>query len=159
MAVDYDLVILGGTLEGRAAAWTAANLEARVALIEPEATAIEAIFYRYALIESAKMVAQSQQAMAAAGNEVAPWQPDWQWLQQRVQTQMENLDMLRSRQDLATAGVDVIDGFPEIVPSPRLSILIDASDTDDSPQAAEPTGNSRLVRARSYLLATGGQPI
>ncbi|CAN5601757.1 hypothetical protein BH23CYA1_BH23CYA1_07210 [soil metagenome] len=35
MPTDYDLVILGGTAEGRTAALTAAGYGARVALVEP----------------------------------------------------------------------------------------------------------------------------
>ena len=48
MPVDYDAVIVGGTLEGRAAAAMAARQGARVALVEPP-TVVATRIYRQLL--------------------------------------------------------------------------------------------------------------
>ncbi|MCG8362796.1 MAG: FAD-dependent oxidoreductase, partial [Pseudanabaenales cyanobacterium] len=58
MAVDYDLVIVGGTPEAREAAVSAALLGARIALVEPEpnfANPLQASLHHQAFLQVARM--------------------------------------------------------------------------------------------------------
>ncbi|MGL6140777.1 MAG: hypothetical protein ACRC2M_26010, partial [Planktothrix sp.] len=44
--LDYDLVILGGSLTGRYAALLGSQMQGRIALVEPEKTAYSGLFSR-----------------------------------------------------------------------------------------------------------------
>ena len=150
MAVDYDLVILGGTVEGRQAALTAAQVNARVALIEPnsnEQSAIEAGQYRSALIELGR-AAQDRQHIEPAGMmgleiwDNRPLKLNWPLVHQGIQATAIYQEAERSLEYLAATGVDVVLGDAVIETQPHLQVRV----------------GDRAIRARAYLLATGSQP-
>ncbi|MGP1384467.1 MAG: FAD-dependent oxidoreductase [Thainema sp.] len=147
--VDYDLVILGGTLAGRHAAQVAAALDARVALIEPHVQMIEAELYRPAFVSASQRFHQA---------------PEYNWMQQQLRTTVDSLMELRSHASLIATGVDIITGVPEFVPSPRLSVLVNhspaaiqASQSDDPVPLLRSPDQGRVLRSRAYLIADGGQ--
>ncbi len=171
--VDYDLVILGGTLAGRHAAQVAAALDARVALIEPHVQMIEAELYRQAFISASQQFCQAgcqvQSQMyepgqsLRKGSEHSPTD-SYSWMQQQLQTTVDSLIDVRSHASLAAIGVDIITGVPEFVPSPRLSVLvnrspaaIEANQNDDPVPRLRSPEQGRILRSRAYLIAKGGQ--
>ena len=151
MAVDYDLVIVGGTLEAREAAVSAALLGARIALVEPEpnfANPLQASLHHQAFLQVARMAQQRcQWDSLEKARQIASDDPptrltvDWPEICQWVEIVVANLADLRSPQIIAAQGVDVIWGSGQFVRRPRLAFEV---------------GN-RLLTARSYLLATGTQ--
>jgi pyruvate/2-oxoglutarate dehydrogenase complex dihydrolipoamide dehydrogenase (E3) component len=150
MAVDYDLVILGGTVEGRQAALTAAQVNARVALIEPnsnEQSAVEAEQYRSALIELGQAAQHRQHSEPAGmmGLEIwddRPFKLNWPLVHQGIQATAAHREARRSLERLLANGVDVVLGDPVIETQPQLHVRV----------------GDRSIRARAYLLATGSQP-
>lgn len=144
MAVDYDLVILGGTDEGRHAAMTAARLNARVALIEPaEILQIRAEWHRAAGLEIGRMIQQQADFNELFGPQKMFHGLERERVQAWAKVMTEKLASFRSRHELAIAGVDVLIGEPEVVSKPRLSVTV----------------GDRLLRARAYLIATGAKPV
>lgn len=150
--VDYDLVILGGTLAGRHAAQVAAALDARVALIEPNQDAIAAELYRQAFISASQQFSQT---------------PDYDWMQQQLRTVVDALMEaqlnLRSQFHPNQTGIDIVTGVPEFVPSPRLSVLVNqhpaairANQNDDPVPLLRSPEQSRVLRSRAYLIANDG---
>lgn len=125
MTVDYDGVIIGGTVQGREAAALAAREGARVALVEPPGR-VERGIHRQILLT----------ALAQAG---AVENFGWESLRHRVSALGAiayphlNLDCL------ATSGVDVVLEPGQFSLRPQLAV----------------TTLSRRLRARGYLLAPG----
>lgn len=138
MAVDYDLVILGGSTAARSAAAQAVALNARVALVEPNDLAQpEAdLIVRHALIQSGRLLQQTQipiwrQNPSPEGQPELDWPQAQRWAQAVANLQAET----RSLSLLATQGVDVIVGQGEF--QPPLTFVV----------------NGRSLRSRYYLLA------
>ncbi|MFE4106449.1 FAD-dependent oxidoreductase [Almyronema epifaneia] len=129
MVVDYDLVIVGGTLEARQAAIAAAAQGARVALVEPEVD----------------RVARSLQATYLSQVEV--WQQwhhrlptaNWQSWQQWTASVSQQQAALRSPQSLLAQGIDYIESPGQFCQLPQLAFAV----------------NRRLLTASAYLIATG----
>ncbi|MBV9385232.1 MAG: NAD(P)/FAD-dependent oxidoreductase [Chroococcidiopsidaceae cyanobacterium CP_BM_ER_R8_30] len=160
MAVDYDVVIIGGSPTGRYAATIAAQLGARVALVEPSSgdvefsqgmsvRGIETAIMPHALTQIGQITQQLGHASQlgihflstdAAGNygESVQWAEARQWASGVV----SNLEEQQSLSVLASKGVDVIVGNGQFQPSPHLAFAV----------------NQRFLRARAYLLATGCRP-
>ncbi|MBW4477194.1 MAG: NAD(P)/FAD-dependent oxidoreductase [Tolypothrix brevis GSE-NOS-MK-07-07A] len=160
MTIDYDVVIIGGSLAGRNAALAATNLHATVALVEPK---VEFGFiYHYALGEISKL-AQRVDAAANFGihsygdttqNYLNGTRPitvspekcqtsvEWQEAMLYARGVVSNLQEQNSLAILAAKGVDVIIGSGEFVLSPHLAFAV----------------NKRQLRARTYLLASGSRP-
>ncbi|WP_346289675.1 FAD-dependent oxidoreductase [Sphaerothrix gracilis] len=127
MLVDYDLVILGGTLAGRQAAIAATSQGARVALVEPLADGVA----RSLQADYLRQVSAWQQWSQRAGP--ADWSHWQQWTQAVSQQQAE----LRSPQVLLAQGVDYIQAPGQFCRSPRLAFET----------------QQRFLTARAYLLA------
>ncbi|MBE9158021.1 NAD(P)/FAD-dependent oxidoreductase [Nodosilinea sp. LEGE 06152] len=105
MAVDYDAVILGGTVQGREAAALAAREGARVALVEPLGS-VDGLIRRQLILT----------AMAAAPG------TDWHRLQHQVRALEAVAYPHLSLDRLATGGVDVVLEPGQFSPRPRLAV-------------------------------------
>ncbi|MGG6239195.1 FAD-dependent oxidoreductase [Nodosilinea sp. AN01ver1] len=106
MAVDYDAVILGGTVQGREAAALAAREGARVALVEPLGS-VDGCIRRQILLTT----------MAAAVPET-----EWHGLKHQVRA-LEAVAYPQLGLDrLATGGVDVVLEPGQFSPRPRLAV-------------------------------------
>lgn len=139
MAVDYDLVVVGGTLSAREAALRAVRMGARVALVlHGETTAPHLDLH--AQIQPAQRLFQVAEAALLGLIEPpkldpAGWPAGQQWLVQ-VGTTVSPLDA----RFLMAQGIDVIADRGAFVPGKRLTVAI-----------AE-----RHLSTRAVLLATGG---
>jgi len=150
MAVDYDVVIIGGSLAGRHAAITATQLGATVALVEPNQThgltttrsSSSDHLMPHALTQLGKLVqhlnAKSQFGIHSSQAGAVRWAEATQW----VQGVVSNLEEQHSPSVLASLGVDVIVGKGEFHSAPHLAFTV----------------NSRILRACAYLIATGSRP-
>ena len=107
MAVDYDLVILGGTPEGYSAAAEAIRYGARVALIlhglEGDRTSL---IYRGLW----QLAARSTLEMLTSASTVTPWQ----WTKERATLIADTLTQ-NAPQELMVQGVDVMAERGQIV--------------------------------------------
>ncbi|MEH2106596.1 dihydrolipoyl dehydrogenase family protein [Nostoc sp.] len=147
MTVDYDVVIIGGSLAGYYAALAATQLRAKVALVEPKVD--YGFTHHHALTEIAKL---AQKLNDAAGFGIHATHTDtseechismaWQEAMLYAQCVASNLKEQHSPAILAAQGVDVIIGSGQFQSSPQLAFAI----------------NNRLLRARTYLLASGSRP-
>ncbi|GAB4432073.1 MAG: mercury(II) reductase [Cyanobacteria bacterium J069] len=134
--LDYDLIILGGSLAAREAAIAARGFQARVALVEPAET--EGVLQRE----------WRHQALCQMGRRVewrSPWgevkplaePPAWAAVCRWADTLATDLAITRSPAEVAAAGVDVILAQGEFFRRPHLGV-----------RAGE-----RTLRSRAYLLA------
>jgi len=152
---DYDLVILGGTTEARYAAKSAALLNARVALVEPEDTDIKlkTQLNQHILRQASKVIRQFQiepfhllpqridgAVSDAAFVDSAPrWVPHLPRYSQLLHAAVHGI---HAPNQLATLGVDVIQGNPEFKTGSPIAIQV----------------NQRQITACACLIATGSQP-
>ncbi|QLE42830.1 NAD(P)/FAD-dependent oxidoreductase [Nostoc sp. C052] len=147
MTNDYDIVIIGGSLAAYNAALAATQLRATVALVEPKVD--YGFTHHHALTEIAKL---AQKLNNAAGfgihathsntSEECHISMTWQEAMVYAQCVASNLKEQHSPAILAAQGVDVIVGSGQFQSSPQLAFAV----------------NNRLLRARTYLLATGSRP-
>ncbi|MBE8965262.1 NAD(P)/FAD-dependent oxidoreductase [Nostocales cyanobacterium LEGE 12452] len=147
MTIDYDVVIIGGSLAGYYAALAATQLRATVALVQPKAD--YGFTHHYALTEIGKL---AQKLKDAAGFGIHATHTDtseechismaWQEAMLYAQCVASNLQEQHSPAILAAQGVDVIVGSGQFQSSPQLAFAV----------------NNRLLRARTYLLASGSRP-
>jgi pyruvate/2-oxoglutarate dehydrogenase complex dihydrolipoamide dehydrogenase (E3) component len=106
MTIDYDGVIMGGTIQGREAAALAAREGARVALVEPPGS-VERQIHRQIVLA----------ALAQAENTAS-----WDSLKHRVSA-LETVAYGQLSLDyLATSGVDVVRESGQFSPRPRLAV-------------------------------------
>ena len=135
MAVEYDLVIIGNSPEGRYAALKAAQLNARVALVDQSLSEAE---QNYSLsIYSRILFHQGNLAKITANHLFNTSFPTHKWMQEVLHT----IQASSSPQKLASLGVDFISGKGEFCRLPKQAFLV----------------NNRRLRSRSYLLATGNR--
>lgn len=145
MSVEYDLVIIGSSLEGIAAAASAAKLNARVALVEqsPSEQFNLTEIYSYTLSQRAALLQQ----LHRQGVEEASGLAAARFLLAKVKPWAEAVASAPAYQQspavLAALGVDVISGRGEFCRLPNLAFLV----------------NNRQLRSRAYLIATGSQPV
>ncbi|MEH1958739.1 MAG: NAD(P)/FAD-dependent oxidoreductase [Nostoc sp.] len=147
MTIDYDVVIIGGSLAGYYAALAATQLRATVALVEPKVD--YGFTYHHALTEIGKL-AQKLNDAASFGihaththtSEKCHISMAWQEAMLYAECVVSNLKEQHSSAILAARGVDVIVGSGEFQSSPQLTFAV----------------NNRLLRARAYLLASGSRP-
>jgi pyruvate/2-oxoglutarate dehydrogenase complex dihydrolipoamide dehydrogenase (E3) component len=147
MTIDYDVVIIGGSLAGYYAALAANQLRATVALVEPKVD--YGFTHNYALSEIGKL---TQKLNDASGfgiharhthtSEECHISMAWQEAMLYAQCVASNLKEQHSPAILAAQGVDVIIGSGQFQSSPQLAFAV----------------NNRLLRARTYLLASGSRP-
>ncbi|MBD0334456.1 MAG: FAD-dependent oxidoreductase, partial [Cyanobacteria bacterium Co-bin13] len=143
MAVDYDLVIVGETLEAREAAAIAAREGARVALIlSPERlqTQLQVDLLSQVLTNWG---GQASQPLQDLGQPLADLKPDWSWplLKQAIETASAIAYPHLTPEALAVQGVDVVTDAGYFSPKPRLAF----------------TTEQRVLTARAYLIACGSQ--
>ncbi|MCW6038971.1 NAD(P)/FAD-dependent oxidoreductase [Spirulina subsalsa FACHB-351] len=141
MAVDYDLVILGGSVEGRYAAALAAQRRVRVALIEPQPQLNPLPLALQTLGYWAQFIQQGQEVSAA--HLLTPAQtlnlPQvLAWGQAVEQSHAPHL----SPPALSALGVDYLVGGAEFFPIPQPAVIV----------------NRRTLRSRRYLLALPSTP-
>ncbi|MEH2142756.1 dihydrolipoyl dehydrogenase family protein [Nostoc sp.] len=147
MTVDYDIVIIGGSLAGYYAALAATQLRATVALVEPKVD--YGFTDHHALTEIGKL-AQKLNDAASFGihathtdtSEECHISMAWQEAMLYAQCIASNLKEQHSPGILAALGVDVIVGSGQFQSLPQLAFTV----------------NNRLLRARTYLLASGSRP-
>ncbi|MGF1494378.1 MAG: dihydrolipoyl dehydrogenase family protein [Microcoleaceae cyanobacterium] len=151
--LDYDIVVIGGSLTGRYAALAAAQMQARVALVEPKLPAnpigsILGQIYSQALIAASHRI-QSTGQFSSAGL-VTPETTDWSAIQQWAWRTTENITHQHSLAKLSALGIVVIPGLGEFSAQPRLHFQVHPVDQVDT--------RGRLLISRTYLLATPDQP-
>lgn len=137
MVVDYDLVVVGGTLEAREAAWLAIRTGARVALVASAADWETGL--RQALTAEILRTA----AQAASRHPFEPQPPvDWAGCREQLALAQTIAYPHLSRPRLSELGVDLVVAAGQFSPKPQLAF----------------TTAERRLTARAYLVATGGQP-
>ncbi|MEB3288909.1 MAG: FAD-dependent oxidoreductase [Leptolyngbya sp.] len=134
MAIDYDLVIAGGTVQGRRAAALAAREGARVALVEPPGRVDRDLAVSLGLERLARWRGQGGNDGWAV-DPSAPG-PDWAALQAQIQAATALASASLSLASLATMGVDTIAARGQFEIRPRLAL----------------TTADRRLRARGYVL-------
>lgn len=151
MAVDYDLIIIGGSPAGTYAAIAAAKLKARVALVETEPS--QSDWQGYSAIAQqtftqlgrvAQQVKNAPQfGIYQAHRDSPPQQSSlfvqWTEARQWAQAVVSNCSEQRSPAILGSLGIDVILGRGEFCRRPYLGFVV----------------NNRRLRSRAYLIATG----
>jgi len=156
--LDYDVVIIGGTITGIYAAITATKLQGRVALIEPPATEINTVnfpifgntqgFHHNKIISQianyVEQISHKQQFGIYQGNDNSDeislnFQEAKKYADYVVYNQLAKYEPAV----LATLGIDVILGEGKFVDRPQLAFVV----------------KGRHLRSRKYLLATPSQPI
>ncbi|MGF1523606.1 MAG: FAD-dependent oxidoreductase [Leptolyngbyaceae cyanobacterium] len=135
MAVDYDLVVLGGTPEGYDAARHAARLGARVALI------LQGIDGRRSPLQTLGALCSTQLLAVDNHPSLDATQVAWQWAIQRAELIADTLAS-DDAQQLMVQGVDVIAEHGQLIRDRPLHVA---------------TANRHLT-TRAVLLATGSVP-
>ena len=149
MAVDYDLVVIGDSPEGIYAAIAAANLKARVALVEQplekHPRGSEAV-YRHTLAHAARLHKERQGFLFGGGLNDARQAEAHEQLMARVKSWAEAVSFNQSAENsaafLAALGVDFISGAGEFCRLPEHGFVV----------------QNRRLRSRRYLIATGSCP-
>ncbi|MEA5581977.1 NAD(P)/FAD-dependent oxidoreductase [Nodularia harveyana UHCC-0300] len=144
MTIDYDLVIIGGTLAGRYAALVATQLKATVALVESH---INYGFIQHQAFSEIANIAHNLSDIASWRTHITEGQTSdkcqtsliWPEAKLYSDSIFANIQEQNSLANLAALGVDVIFGNGEFQSSPHLGFAV----------------NQRLLRGRTYLLASG----
>jgi pyruvate/2-oxoglutarate dehydrogenase complex dihydrolipoamide dehydrogenase (E3) component len=147
VTVDYDIVIIGGSLAGRYAALMATQLRATVALVEP--TSNYGFVYHQTLSEVGKLTQQlgdgTKFGIHTSGLDTSQECQISVTLRETMlyaRGVISNVEEQHSLEILAAQGVDVIPGSGEFKSLPHLGFAV----------------KDRLLKARTYLLATGSVP-
>jgi pyruvate/2-oxoglutarate dehydrogenase complex dihydrolipoamide dehydrogenase (E3) component len=147
MTIDYDVVIIGGSLAGRYAALAATQLNAKVALVEPKIN--YGFIYHQAISEISNLAQNLRDAVGLSihssqvdRSEISPISVVFPEAMLYAQGVVSNLEAQHSAANLAALGVDVIVDKGQFQSSPHLAFAV----------------NSRLLRGRTYLLASGSRP-
>ena len=144
MAVEYDLVVIGGTAAGLSAAIAAARLQARVALVVTDPLAAKTFWSTQTLMEVGRMAAQARSASQfgidaeiatlVSGSSVR-FDQAIKWAETVVATLAEQ----HSPAVLASLGIEVIFETGQFNHQPDLNFSL----------------ARRQLRSRAYLIATG----
>ncbi|UKO96093.1 dihydrolipoyl dehydrogenase family protein [Nostoc sp. UHCC 0870] len=147
MTIDYDIVIIGGSLAGRYAALFATQLKAKVALVESRVD--YGLFYSQAIGKIANLAQPGDDLVSFGINsrnadtvEKYPISVNWPDAMLYAYGVVSNIQEQTSPAVLAAEGVDVIFGNGQFSDDPDLAFAV----------------NQRLLRGRTYLLATGSRP-
>lgn len=146
---EYDLVIVGGSVPGRAAATLAARQGARVALVDPPGQT-EAAIYQSVLLQGLAEVVQARQPLGLASlgaqNSIHPAPTrdalNWSACRWGIATLAAQAHPSLDPLALATQGIDVVREVPQLSPRPRLAV----------------TTETRRLTGRGVLLAPGMEP-
>ncbi|PIG92041.1 NAD(P)/FAD-dependent oxidoreductase [Gloeocapsopsis sp. IPPAS B-1203] len=141
MTIDYDVVIIGGSLAGRYAAILATQFEAKVALVEsPQQEIFAHLLTPYALTCLGKLRQQcSDIALGAVNTSTVQWAE----IMQGVKGVVANTEEQYSPAVLAALGVDLISGIGQFEHTSTLTFNV----------------NRRQLRSRNFLLATNSRPV
>jgi pyruvate/2-oxoglutarate dehydrogenase complex dihydrolipoamide dehydrogenase (E3) component len=132
--IDYDLVIIGGTVTARNAALQAARTQKRIALIEPSDTLpIPVDLHRQAIAQAAQVAHHHRHADLWGFPATTP---PHQWRTLTDWTTLTATTLTQTPDRLAAAGVDIIIGNGSFIRHPQAFQI-----------------NGRLLRSRHYLLA------
>jgi dihydrolipoamide dehydrogenase len=144
MTIDYDVVIIGGSLAGRYAALTATQLRAKVALVEPQLN--NSVVFHQAISDVAKLAQKCRDlpgfginAIHTDTSEKCQISVAWTEALRSAQSVVSNIQEQISLANLAAQGVDVIVESGQFQTSPDLAFAV----------------TQRLLRGRTYLLASG----
>ncbi|HAO13277.1 MAG TPA: mercuric reductase [Planktothrix sp. UBA8407] len=128
--LDYDLVILGGSLTGRYAALLGSQMQGRIALVEPQKPSFkqvyQGLFSRVSSLPNLREMSGLESADTRRKN-IKLW----------LDLVRNNCEEIYSDQRLGNGGVDVIIGEGEFINNPRLGLKV----------------NNRILRSRNYLLS------
>jgi pyruvate/2-oxoglutarate dehydrogenase complex dihydrolipoamide dehydrogenase (E3) component len=151
VTLDYDIVIIGGSLAGRYAALAATQLKAKVALVEPKSNSFPLVNTPYGYINSQALneigylrhklndaEAFGIHSVCVNAAEKCQIPVDLSQATLYARAVASNLQKQLSAHLLSTKGVDIIVGSGEFQSSTNLIFAV----------------NNRLLKARSYLLAT-----
>ncbi|MBW4633240.1 MAG: NAD(P)/FAD-dependent oxidoreductase [Iphinoe sp. HA4291-MV1] len=166
MTIDYDVVIIGGSLAARYAAKRASQLRAKVALVEPITNgafnfvnAPYEFIYHHALGHTSNLAKQLGDAAllglhtsCADTKEKCQISVDMHQAMLYAHSVVSNLQEEHSLPVLAALGVDVIVGNGQFQSSPHLSFAVNER------LGFSPPPFGRSLCARTYLLATGSRP-
>lgn len=140
--LDYDLIILGGSLAAREAAIAARVLQARVALVEPDGSdaALRRAWQHQALVQMGRLL-EGRSRLTQMGLSELSSPPEWAAVRQWAETVAADLAENASLSEVAAAGVDVVVGQGEFFRRPHLGVR----------------AGGRTLRSRAYLLAPESQ--
>lgn len=136
--MNYDLIVIGNTAVGRAAAFRAVLWEARVALVTQNISSSEEAnsLYNFTLSQLTEMAEQGKNLQAIKCSPTAIYQ---QWTQEVIEIIQENSALTK----LAAKGVDIISGEGEFCRLPKQAFIV----------------NNESLKARAYLVATETTPM
>ena len=142
MAVEYDLVVIGATLEGIFAANLAASFNARVALVDLPRSGyctFAEIVYSRTLSQTNSFLEHLNDRAQFGIYPVLNLNAELSGVKAFADEILNNLLEQNSLAVLAAAGVDVISGTGEFCRLPHLAFIV----------------GKRRLRSRTYLIATG----
>lgn len=154
MTVEYDLIVIGGNPVGAYAAVAATQLNARVALVNPQLIQTnwlsQGAIYHQALTQVGRVVQQIRNAPQIGiyfpiPDSTSPSSiPSLELttVMQWASAVLSNCSELTAPAVLASLGIDVIVGDGEFCKLPHLGFVV----------------NNRRLRSRAYLIATGSRP-
>ncbi|CCH65360.1 mercuric reductase [Richelia intracellularis HM01] len=140
--IDYDVVIIGGTIAGRYAALTATSMKASVALVEPQVN--YSLIQQYAISQLAYNMRFTSNNLLG-GNTSLIGQIDRKDIGVLADTMLFANQVVSYAEEqnspiiLATKGVDIIYGNGQFQSSPHFVFAT----------------SERLLKARTYVVATG----
>ncbi|MBD2345209.1 dihydrolipoyl dehydrogenase family protein [Anabaena subtropica] len=147
MTIDYDVVIIGGSLAGRYAALTATQLRAKVALVESQIN--NSLIFQQAVGQIANLTQKFPNltgfginTINADTSEKCQISVAWAEAMLSAPVVVSNIQEQLSVANLAAQGVDVIVDSGQFQTSPHLAFAV----------------NHRLLRGRTYLIASGSLP-
>ena len=150
---SYDLVVIGGGSAGLVAAVGAAELGARVCLVEKRALGGDCLYTgcvpSKTLIRSARFAAEIGRA-ADFGFAPLRWQfkePGFASVTDRVQRVIKIIEEHDAPERFRRMGVDIIFGTPRFISPDELEIEEGGNES-----------NKRILRARRFCIATGSRP-
>ncbi|MGV0025053.1 dihydrolipoyl dehydrogenase family protein [Phormidesmis priestleyi] len=138
MPVEYDLVVIGNTAVGIHAAIFAARLKARVALIE-QAVNPEKIVDRFREVGRISQQIVRINQLDFYEQAIDPKKLQWAKVKKWGDTIASDFQETNSPAVLASLGIEVIAASGEFVRKPQAGFVV----------------NGRLLRSRSFLIATG----
>lgn len=152
MAVEYDLVVIGGSTVGVYAAAAAARFQARVALVDPQLSKTKgkdlSWKHKHGLIQVSRVAQQLREANKFGiywdTGEKAPHRD----ISVRFSEAMQWTDAFSSTLELQQE--------PAILASLGVDVIADAGQFSCRPQPVFEVGNRRL-RASAYLISTGSR--